>query len=240
LSRSDSAKDVDAKLGTLTAGLNRLGDLVVSNFANLSDGLPARDRTVMLAIAQQTSGLSNTGRDITALAIELIADASRSRAHLRQAFGSMQISREFEQIAMLLGSVARGLGDIVEQLPAVTARHVGELADLVGARIQQLNRGHANGDLGAIYRVWCDDGDIDRMHNDVFAETLGFIAESTRNISFGAPLLLCIKSLERVGDHATNAAEAAHYALTGRRLLEQRPKQPTTSIAADLPQFSGS
>ena len=42
--------------------------------------------------------------------------------------------------------------------------------------------------------------------------------EDPRNITQCTHLLFCTKSLERVGDHATNIAEAAYYLETGRHL----------------------
>jgi phosphate transport system protein len=42
--------------------------------------------------------------------------------------------------------------------------------------------------------------------------------EDPRNITQCTHLLFCSKSLERVGDHATNIAEHAYYLETGRQL----------------------
>jgi phosphate transport system protein len=52
--------------------------------------------------------------------------------------------------------------------------------------------------------------------------------EDPRNITQCTHLLFCTKSLERVGDHATNIAEAAYYLDTGRPLAaeETRRQQP--------------
>jgi phosphate transport system protein len=44
-------------------------------------------------------------------------------------------------------------------------------------------------------------------------------------------LLFCTKNLERMGDHATNIAEAVYYMVEGRRLMGERPKADVTSMA---------
>jgi phosphate transport system protein len=43
---------------------------------------------------------------------------------------------------------------------------------------------------------------------------------------------MCIRdrNFERVGDHATNIAEALHYLLTGSALADERPKGDETSL----------
>jgi phosphate transport system protein len=54
--------------------------------------------------------------------------------------------------------------------------------------------------------------------------------EDPRNITFCSHLLFCAKNLERMGDHATNIAETVHYMVTGRALVDERPKGDTTSM----------
>jgi phosphate transport system protein len=45
-------------------------------------------------------------------------------------------------------------------------------------------------------------------------------------------LLFCAKNIERMGDHATNIAEAVYYMVEGRMLLEERRKADGTSTLA--------
>jgi phosphate transport system protein len=47
-------------------------------------------------------------------------------------------------------------------------------------------------------------------------------------------LLFCAKNLERVGDHATNIAETAHYVITGEMVTVERPKADVTSAINPL------
>ena len=53
--------------------------------------------------------------------------------------------------------------------------------------------------------------------------------EDPRSIGFCTHLLFCAKNLERVGDHATNIAETAHYVITGELITAERPKADATS-----------
>jgi phosphate transport system protein len=54
--------------------------------------------------------------------------------------------------------------------------------------------------------------------------------EGSVRISFGAHLLFCTKNLERMGDHATNIAEAVYYMVKGETLSTERPKADFTSM----------
>jgi len=53
--------------------------------------------------------------------------------------------------------------------------------------------------------------------------------EKPDGASLGAHLMFCTKNLERMGDHATNIAEAVHYMVKGEMLSRERPKADFTS-----------
>jgi hypothetical protein len=76
----------------------------------------------------------------------------------------------------------------------------------------------------AALEVWRSDGAIDALFTSLFRELLTYMMEDPRSIGFCTHLLFCAKNLERVGDHATNIAETAHYVITGEILAIERPK----------------
>ena len=74
------------------------------------------------------------------------------------------------------------------------------------------------------WRCGRSDGAIDGLFTSLFRELLTYMMEDPRSIGFCTHLLFCAKNLERVGDHATNIAETAHYVITGEALIAERPK----------------
>ena len=79
-------------------------------------------------------------------------------------------------------------------------------------------------DDAAALEVWKADGAIDALFTSLFRELLTYMMEDPRSIGFCTHLLFCAKNLERVGDHATNIAETAHYVITGEILAAERPE----------------
>jgi phosphate transport system protein len=59
--------------------------------------------------------------------------------------------------------------------------------------------------------------------------------EDPRKIGPSTHLLFVAKNFERIGDHATNIAETVHYAVTGTKIADQRPKSDITSMTTVLP-----
>jgi phosphate transport system protein len=45
-------------------------------------------------------------------------------------------------------------------------------------------------------------------------------------------LVFCTKNIERMGDHATNIAEAVHYMVKGHAPQQERPKADLTTVRA--------
>jgi phosphate transport system protein len=72
------------------------------------------------------------------------------------------------------------------------------------------------------------------MYVSLFRELLTYTMEDPGTISLCIHLLFCAKNLERIGDHATNIAEAVHYMVEGHAIAGERPKGDTSSYAGEL------
>ncbi len=68
--------------------------------------------------------------------------------------------------------------------------------------------------------MWNRDEEVDEMYSSLFRELLTYMMGDPRTITACAHLLFVAKNLERIGDHATNIAEAAYYLETGRPLSQ--------------------
>src|SRR6187402_1010374 len=104
---------------------------------------------------------------------------------------------------------------------------VKHMADLVARQLKAALDAYAARNAQAAIEVCSRDDEVDAMYNSLFRELLTYMMEDPRNITQCTHLLFCTKSLERVGDHATNVAEAAYYLQTGRHLSadEQQRQQ---------------
>ena len=90
--------------------------------------------------------------------------------------------------------------------------------DLILRQLKAALDAYATRNAAAAVEVCNADEEIDALYTSLFRELLTYMMEDPRNITQCTHLLFCTKSLERVGDHATNVAEAAYYLETGRHL----------------------
>jgi phosphate transport system protein len=87
----------------------------------------------------------------------------------------------------------------------------------------------ARRDVAKALDVWTRDFDIDRLCASLFRDFLAYMTENPLAITLSVHLMFCVKNLERMGDHATNMAEAIHYMVMGHAVARERPKADVVS-----------
>ena len=93
---------------------------------------------------------------------------------------------------------------------------------------------YATRNLDVAKAVWGGDDELDDLYNSVFREIIVQMMEDASRINACTHMVFIAKNFERVGDHATNIAEALHYYMTGEQLEDDRPKgDETASIRID-------
>lgn len=215
----------------LSAALQDMGSLIEDQIGNVARSLRPDGADQAKSAEAPDENINRLRLNIDRQAIEIVARPHLPIAELRHAMSAMRISMEFEQIARLARSIFRSLLEIKGAIPDRLAGRIADMADLVLTQIRRVEAGYAQEDTSAAFEVWQRDEEIDRLHNSLFAEILAITSGNTRNISVGTHLLFCIKNLERAGDHATNIAEFVYYALSGERILTERPKRDTTKFS---------
>ena len=109
---------------------------------------------------------------------------------------------------------------------------VRNMTNLVLRQIKDALDAYASRDPDAAIEVCNRDDEVDAMHTSLFRELLTYMMEDPRNITQCTHLLFCAKSLERMGDHATNIAERAYYLQTGKQLTSDVQELQRTQIKA--------
>jgi phosphate transport system protein len=98
------------------------------------------------------------------------------------------------------------------------------LLDLVTGVREMLNsalNAFAARDPAMAQAVCRRDEDIDELYNRLFLALLAYMKNERANIDAAAHLLFIAKSLERVGDQATNLAELVYFTASGEQLPDR-------------------
>jgi phosphate transport system protein len=221
----------DSDLQDLARAMAEMGGLAERQIAEAIEALTTRDSARALRVINADAVIDSMQRAIEERAVETIARRQPVAIDLRQVVGILRIANELERI----GDLAKNIGKRIiaingEDMPRRSLQGVSHMANLMLAQLRDVLDSFAHRDAAKAVDVWTRDQDVDRLYTSLFRELLGYMVENPFTVRFGIHLLFCTKNLERMGDHATNIAEAVYYMVSGQTLLRERPKADVTSL----------
>jgi phosphate transport system protein len=196
-----------------------------------------------LALARQVIAddalLDQAQREIDDKTLLMIARRQPLAADLREIIGAIRISADLERVGDLGKNVAKRAIVVGSGLdPTSPFRGLQALVDLALAQLKDVLDVYASRAVERLAVMRDRDNQIDAMYTSLFRELLTYMMEDPRNITPCTHLLFCAKNIERIGDHATNIAEAIYFIVTGEQLPAHRPKQDKSHNVAIGPQGS--
>jgi phosphate transport system protein len=231
-----TTKVFDADLQELARATAEMGGLAERQIAEAIKALMTRDGGRAQRIIAANATIDVMQRNIEERAIETIARRQPVADDLRQIVGILRIANEIERI----GDLAKNIGKRIvaindEETPRMLMSGVDHMATLMLTQLRDVLDSFARRDAAKAVEVWTRDQEIDQLCTSLSQELLVEMMEKSVATWFGAHLMFCTKNLERMGDHATNIAEAVHYMVKGEALLRERPKADFTSMLTAAP-----
>lgn len=220
----------------LETELSRMAALVETQLAGSIDAFERRDMAAAKELIAGDQRIDEFDRDIEVKVMELLAEDVLPQDALREVMTVMKVAGELERIGDLAKNVAKRTRVVsregtsakptfgVTRMGRASLRQFSDILDAYGAR-----------NLTAARAVWSGDNELDALYNSVFQEIVQSMMEDSRLINACTHLAFIAKNFERVGDHATNIAEAIHFLVTGSPIVEERPKGDETSTIAVSP-----
>ncbi len=225
-----SQRGIAAELRALSKRLTEMSGLAESQLALAVEALEHRDVELAAKIIARDTEIDDIEIEVNAQAMALLTRHAPVAADLREIVAALKISSNVERIGDYVANVAKRTIVIQNFSSAPAVAGVIEMGRLVRMYVQNVFDAYSERDLAKAEAVWRGDADIDALHTSVFQELLSDMLSDPDHVPTCTHLLFCIKSLERIGDHATNIAETIQFLVAGKALVERRPKQgtPTT------------
>ena len=133
---------------------------------------------------------------------------------LRKISSALKMITDLERIGDQAGDIAEII-KTTDLLEPVKATRLGEMAKAVASMVRESIESFANEDLKKTKEVIAYDDVIDDMFSQVKKELADGILNGEATQEQILDILMIAKYYERIGDHATNIAEWAEYAITG-------------------------
>jgi len=207
------------ELMNLNRAISEMGGMVEQAITDAANALLKLDHKGAQDVRVYDKCIDEMKDRINDMAISIIARRQPMASDLRMVVTAIQVANDLERT----GDMAKQLGKRTLQIESLTLapkfyNGVKHMTDIVARQLKAALDAYASRDSSKAVDVVNHDDEVDAMHTSLFRELLTYMMEDPRNITQCIHLLFCTKSLERVGDHATNIAEAAYYLDTGRHL----------------------
>ena len=207
------------ELTNLASLIFEMGGMVEVAVSNATRALLKLDHGLARQTIDADKAIDQLQRRIDELAVSMIARRQPMASDLRAIITAIHVANDLERVGDMAKTISRRTTQI-EGLSLAPKFYNGvkHMSDLILRQLKAALDAYATRNSAAALDVCNADEEIDALYTSLFRELLTYMMEDPRNITQCTHLLFCSKSLERVGDHATNIAEHAYYLDTGMQI----------------------
>jgi phosphate transport system protein len=227
----DKLPGLEEELDTLRGTICEMGGLAEVAIRDAMQALVRRDPAAAAEVVRRDKRLDALEAEIERRVVEIIGRRAPTESDLRDVVAALKIAGVVERI----GDYAK---NIAKRVPSVEDSHVRpvsllpEMARIASEMVHNVLDAFAARDPDKARQVRDRDVAVDDFYNSIFRALLTHMMENPHNITPATHLLFVARSLERIGDHATNVAEMVYFAATGEHLGDRAKGADTTGIAA--------
>ena len=210
------SKAFERELDELKKKLKEMAEITQSMIYDVIDGLVRRDETAFKTMREREEKINRMEMQIDDMAWKMIALRQPMGMDLRFIITAIKVNPLLERVAdeaiNILGK-AEYLLTVPLLKPLIDTPRMSEKAICaLSSSIQSLYEG----DMGLARQVCLDDKDIDQLRDQIYRELITYMQESPDNTIRALKLIFIAKSLERIGDIATDICEDAIYLHQGK------------------------
>ena len=208
----------DADLAALKTAVAEMGGCAADAVEAALEALCTADADAAAAVVKGDGRINSMQRDIEHRCMTLLLRQQPVAGDLRRISTAMKIVTDIERI----GDHAADIAEIIPHLAA--SRKAGDPA--VSDAIRMGQKAHkmlldaldalTGEDEPAALKVIAADDEVDYDFNAIKRTLAAEIAADPAKVDAALDLLMVIKYLERIGDHAVNLAEWVEFLRTGR------------------------
>lgn len=221
----------DAELAHLHTIIVTMGRRVESQFAAAMDCITERNAEKAAQVIQGDAEIDRLELELEGLCVRLLALRQPMAKDLRDIVSALKIASNLERMGDFAGSVAKRAVTLSALPAAPPVASLSWMAQTVLGMIRDMVRAYETQDAELAMSVRDRDGEVDAAYTSLFREFLTYMMETPTQITGCTHLLFVAKSIERIGDHATNVAENVCFMVRGRLPSEERVKGDLSSFA---------
>lgn len=219
----------NAELDSVKNHLLEMGGLVEQQIGKAVDALLARDSGDAEQVIEDDQLVNQLEMSIDEECSRILARRQPAASDLRLVFAIAKVTTDLERIGDEAAKIARQAVRLSEEgiSPGdfVEIRHI---ASHVASMLRKSLDAFARLDVDMAVETIVQDGAVDSEYATAMRSLVTFMMEDPRTISAVLNEMWALRSLERVGDHASNISEHVVYLVRG---LDVRHIEPDELVA---------
>ncbi len=168
------------------------------------------------AVLEEEDVINELQIEIDDRVVQLLALHQLMAVDLRLVLAVSRINNDLERIGDQAVNIAQSAQRILRHprvkpyvdLPRMSELAEGMVRDALNAVVQR--------DVELAQKILRTDDEVDRLRDQMFRELLTYMMGDSAVVFPAFELILVVKNLERIGDHATNIAEDVIYIVAGQ------------------------
>ena len=226
---------MDDPMRSLEIELTQLAAQVEAQLSRAITAFERRDVATAEAVVSADEKIDGLHIQIERRVMKVLEEGGLDEKGLREVMATMKVAGELERVGDLAKNVGKRTLVISRERPSKAASGVTRMGRASLRQIADILTAYSSRNIVAARAVWGGDDDLDELYNSVFREILQEMMEDSTAVNACTHLVFIAKNYERVGDHATNIAEALHFLVTGDFIDGVRPKGDDTAVTSVAP-----
>ena len=210
-------KQFDADMEAIRTGVLAMGGLVEKQLSRAIAALENEDAdTTIEAVGADEKQINQMQVHIDHLCSQIIARRQPAAVDLRMVLTIVKITNDLERIGDEVKKIAyKATSAESDKLVRVRFYDVVRSLSLAQRMLRMALDAFARLDLDAAAEIVDLDDEIDAAFASILRQLISYMMEDPRTIGASLEIVFMAKSIERIGDHAKNIAEAVVQAVKG-------------------------
>ena len=215
----------DEELEGLHKEILKIGAFVQEAIYKSIESLKNRDKAQAKEVIASDDRIDQLELAIDEHCIDLIARHQPMASDLRFITTGMKINAELERIADLAVDICQRVLELVDKPLLKPLIDTPKLAEIAQDMVRNAIDAFIKKDVALAKKVVGTDAQADRLRNVICDELIkDYMSKDSSTADRAVPLLLIVRHLERICDHATNIAEDVIY-MVEAKVVKHHPEE---------------